>query len=255
MCSENDIQNMPTIRNIFIAIAVVLSAHVFGNPSMWSGAEKRTFWHDWAITLNGGFTSYFGDLSIYDTDPLNKLKHESKPAFGMLISKYFNDDVALSGQLIYGGLKSTYNEKLSFDTDFIEYNVQLRVDLLNLILRRNNTGIGLVAFGGVGHMIFNSVKYAEEDGQLNTYAHRARAPEFVYFIGGGIDYQISDRFSMNLDIALRQVQNDRIDNEVRKDNYDFYSFINLGVTYHIKHLFGHGKKGNLYGRGVRMANR
>ena len=240
---------------LFMAIAVTAAMSASGNFSSWSGEPSKSFWNNWGIAFNGGVTSYFGDLSIYDSDPANKLKHESKPAFGVLLTKYFGDDIGLSGQMLYGGLKGQYNENLSFDTDFIEYNVQLRVDLLNLVLRRNNTGIGLVAFGGIGHLIFNSVKKTYIEGNLKTDAHRASSPEFVYFVGGGLNYSISDRFSVNIDAAVRQAQNDRIDNEVRKDNYDFYTFINFGVTYHIHRLFGPTKKGNIYRSGVRMANR
>lgn len=247
---------MKSVPNLLFAIvASVLSTAVSANPDVWSGSPSKSFWSNWGISLNGGVTSYFGDLSIYDSDPANKLKFESKPAYGLQLSKFFSHDLSLSGQLIYGGLKSTYNEKLSFDTDFIEYNVQLRVDVLNLFLRKNHSGIGIVAFGGIGHMIFKSVKYAQEKGQVKTYTHRASAPEFVYFLGGGIAYDISNRFGVNLDVAIRQAQNDRIDNEVRKDNYDFYSFINIGFTYYIHDLLGRSKKGNLYGKGVRMANR
>ena len=236
-----------------LAITLVTAAHA--NSGTWSGEPTKPFWKNWGLTFNGGFTSYFGDLSIYDTDPANKLKFESKPAMGLQVTKFFTDEIGLSGQLIYGGLKSQYNERLSFDTDFIEYNVQLRVDVLNLIFRKNNTGLGVVAFGGVGHMIFNSVKYTQVEGRRTSDTHRASAPEFVYFLGGGIDYTISSRFSVNLDASIRQANNDRIDNEVRKDNFDFYSLINVGVTYHIHRLFGKTKKGNIYRSGVRIANR
>jgi hypothetical protein len=256
MCCKKANQNMKlNLKSLLLAIAVSAVVSASGNSSSWSGEPYKSFWNNWGIAFNGGVTSYFGDLSIYDSDPANKLKHESKPAFGVLLTKYFRDDIGLSGQMLYGGLKGRYNEKLSFDTDFIEYNVQLRVDLLNLILRRNNTGIGLVAFGGIGHLIFNSVKTTFVEGRMKTDAHRASSPEFVYFAGGGVNYNISDRFSVNIDASVRQAQNDRIDNEVRKDNYDFYTLVNVGVTYHFHRLFGATKKGNLYRSGVRMANR
>ncbi len=243
------------LKILLLTIAVTATMTVSGNFSNWSGEPSKSFWNNWGVAFNGGVTSYFGDLSIYDSDPANKLKHESKPAFGVMLTKYFRDDIGLSGQMLYGGLKGQYNDYLSFDTDFIEYNVQLRVDLLNLILRRNNTGIGLVAFGGIGHLIFNSVKKTYVEGSFKTDTHRASSPEFVYFLGGGVNYNINERFSVNIDAAVRQAQNDRIDNEVRKDNYDFYTFVNVGITYHLHRLFGPTKKGNLYRSGVRMANR
>jgi hypothetical protein len=240
-----------TIPSLVLAVTMTLAAHA--SPHAWSGTHTKSFWNNWGITFNGGFTSYFGDLSIYDADPFNKLKHESKPAFGLLLTKFFTDEVGLSGQFIYGGLKSTYNENLSFDTDFIEYNVQLRVDLLNLFVDRNNTGLGLVAFGGIGHLFFNSVKYTYNEGETSSSSHRTSAPEFVYLFGGGVNYSFSDRFSVSMDAALRQVQNDKIDNEVRKDNFDFYSFINMGFTYHLTSLNSKPKKGNLNRARVRMA--
>lgn len=223
------------------------------SPNVWSGTPTGRFWNNWAVALNGGINSYFGDLSIYDSDPMNKVKFESKPALGFMVSKYFTDDFALAGQFMYGGLKSQYNERLSFDTDFIEYNAQLRLDLLNLFIKRNNTGIGIIAFGGIGHMIFNSVKYTTVEGRTSNDQHRASSPEFIYFIGGGIEYTISDRLRVNIDAGLRQAQNDRIDNEVRQNNNDFYSLISIGVSYHIFRLFGKANKGDIHRSGVKMA--
>lgn len=244
-----------TLTTVLMFLVMTFGTSVHASPSAWSGTPTGKFWKNWAVAFNGGVTSYFGDLSIYDTDPGNKLKYESKPAVGFLVSKYFKDNIALSGQFIYGGLKSRYNQNLSFETKLVEYNAQLRVDLLNLILKTNNSGIGVIAFGGIGHMIFNSVKHSYTKGEMNSSAHRARSPEFVYFMGGGIEYSISDRVSVNMDAGIRQAQNDRIDNEVRKGNNDFYSLINVGVTYHIFRLFGPTRKGNLTRPGVRMAGR
>lgn len=238
---------------IFIAIAIFYGFDSQANPNVWSGQPKGSFWNNWALTLNGGFTSYYGDLSVYDSDLSGKIKFESKPAFGFLITKYFTDEVGLSGQFLYGGLKGTYNENLSFDTDLIEYNVQLRIDLLNLIFKKNNSGLGVVAFGGIGHMIFRTEKYSIEEGTVKSSVHQAQAPEFVYFLGGGVEYIVAERFNIGIDLGIRQPQNDRIDNEVRQDNYDFYSYASVGVTYFFGRNFKYSKKSNIHRSGVKMA--
>ena len=244
------------MRNtILIALMLAFGLGLTANPHMWSGTSPGKFWNNWAINLNGGYTSYFGDLSIYDSDILNKIKFESKPAIGFSLTKYITDDIGISGQLLYGGLKSQYTDNLFFETNFFEYNFQLRVDLLNLFVKKNNTGIGVIAFGGIGHFMFNAVKYQYKEGRLNEYPHKTRTPEFVYFLGGGLEYSISNRFSINIDAALKQANNDRIDNEVRQNNNDFYSYISVGVTYHIFQLFGKSNKGGLHRPGVKMAYR
>lgn len=245
----------PNLTTFFLAAVMLMSIGSFANPNNWSGDPSGKFWNNWALTLNGGFTSYYGDLSIYDSDFGKKLKYESKPAFGFMLTKYFTDELGLTGQFLYGGLKSSSSENISFDTKFIEYNAQLRLDLLNLVLRNNRTGLGIVAFGGIGHFLFQSEKLEIEQGNRTSTTHQAQTPEFVYFLGGGLEYIVAERFNVGIDVGVRQAQNDRLDNEISHGDYDYYSYVSVGVTYFFGRNFKFSKKKDLHRRGVKMANR
>lgn len=245
----------PNLTLFILAISLIISQIAIAKPSTWGGEPSGRFWNNWSFTLNGGITSYYGDLSIYNSDLRNKLKFESKPAFGFLLTKHFTDEIGLAGQFLYGGLKSTSSENLSFDTKIIEYNAQLRIDLLNLFLRNNRTGLGVVAFGGIGHFLFQSEKMELEQGILSTSSHQAKTPEFVYFLGAGLEYIVAERFNVGIDLGVRQAQNDRLDNEVSQGDYDYYSYVSVGVTYFFGRNFKYSKKKDIHRRGVKLANR
>lgn len=240
-----------TLCSIIVFGSYPAKANVHG----WSGSPSGKFWNDWALTVNLGLTSFYGDLSIYDNELLKKMQLESKPAFGFLITKYFTRGLGISGQFLYGGLKGSNNQGISFNTSLIEYNAQLRLDLLNLFVKRNNTGLGIIAFGGIGHMIFQTDKVIYVGEQVNSYSHQAKTPEFVYFAGAGLEYVISERFNIGIDAGFRQGQNDRLDNEVVNSDFDYYSYISVGLTYFFGRNFKYSKNKNLNRSGVKMAFR
>ena len=66
----------------------------------WGGARKPGFWDNWAVNVNAGLTSFYGDLSIYDSEIMQKLKNESGPAMGLIVTKSFNDKFGVSGQFL-----------------------------------------------------------------------------------------------------------------------------------------------------------
>lgn len=214
-------------------------------PQAWGGKGKVGLWDNWSINGNVGLTSFFGDLSIYDAELAQKLTKESKPAFSGILTKHINNKFGVSGQLMYGGLKGENTGGTSFEASIIEYNFHLRANLVNLIFQDNFSPVGFEIYAGAGQFLFNVTKWTTSDESTQSEVVSTGTPEFVYFFGSGIFYNLNDRVGFTADMALRQAQNDKLDDFNRNDNFDYYTHISFGVTYHI-HSF---KKSSAFGRG------
>ena len=226
---------MKTIKLLFITliIAAMLIPESLEAQS-WGGRRKPGFWDNWSINGNVGLTSFFGDLSVYDSEIMEKLTKESGPAMGFIMSKYFNDKIGVSGQLLFGSLKGENTAGTSFESSVVEYNFHVRLELINTIFPDNLSNFGVNLYGGLGQFIFQTTKWQKVDGQQQESIKDTGTPEFVYFIGTGLQYKFIDKIGVSLDMALRQAKNDYIDYEVKNSNNDYYTYVSFGVTYYIE---------------------
>jgi len=218
-----------------ILLLFILYEPVTVHSQEWGGANPRSFWDHWAINLSAGLSSYFGDLSYYDSDISGKISHESGPAFGASLTKYFNDNFGVTGQLLYGsfyGGKSA--NRTDFNTRFFEYNIQAKIDFIRLFISDRNPKFGIEGFAGVGQLWFNVANYKYTEGISNQEKYVSAAPEFVYFGGMGAHYHFSKQFAITTSISMKQLQNDRLDNLIKNSDYDFYTYSSIGITYYIK---------------------
>ena len=241
---------MKTLK--FILLAALISAFIIPEnveAQRWGGRQKATgFWDNWTINGNAGLTSFFGDLSIYDSEIMEKLTKESGPAMGAILTKHINNKFGVSGQLLYGGLKGQNNSGNSFEASFIEYNFHGRVNLVNIIFPDNLTNLGLEVYAGLGQFMFNVTKWTDVDGSIEETVGETGIPEFVYFGGIGAFYNINDRFGVTVDMAMRQAQNDKLDDMSKNDNFDYYTHLSIGISYHFYSLKKSGGSGNSRGR-------
>lgn len=227
---------------LFLIAGITFPQLSFGQS--WGGRKtKASFWDNWAINLNGGLTSFYGDLSTFDSEIMDKLMKESGPAFGGILTKYIlGNKIGFSGQLLYGNLQgANTNNSLSFEATFIEYNFHARFNLVNLISKRDRPKFGFELYGGAGQFVFKATKYNNELSQVGI--EDTGTPEFVYFFGAGVSYRVIDKLGITVDMAMRQAQNDKLDDLAKNDNFDYYSYINIGVTYHIESIIKSNSRG------------
>jgi len=217
---------------VLLLIGIIISETA--DAQRWGGHKKAGFWDDWSVNASGGLTSFFGDLSIYDADLVSKFTLESGPAFSGLITKHLKEKkIGVSGQLLYGGFKGENTSGTSFEASFYELNAQLRLNLINLIWPYNISKFSLEAYGGIGQFVFTSTQTQVIDNETETRVQDTGVPEFVYFAGAGIGYNFYTNFSFTADMALRQAQNDMLDVKTYGDNFDYYTYISVGLTYNI----------------------
>ncbi|MBN2175790.1 MAG: hypothetical protein JW731_16795 [Bacteroidales bacterium] len=231
---------------------LVLSVIIFGmvmpelsSAQGWGGRRKPGFWDDWSFNVNMGLSSFFGDLSIYDTEVMEKLTQESGPAFGGILTKNISRKIGVSGQLLYGNLKGENMSGQSFESSFVEYNFHVRVNFINLFSPDNISKLGIDGYAGIGQFLFKTTKWDLSDTNAESNVHSTGIPEFVYFFGLGMSYKITDKFGATVDMAMRQAQNDKLDDFNKNENNDYYSYLSVGVTYYIESF----KKSKSYGKG------
>jgi hypothetical protein len=204
-----------------------------GYSQKWGGATPIGLLTNWNININGGLTSYFGDLSLHDFDVGAKLKTESGPAVSLILTKnIFKDAISLSGQLLTGKLEGR-KSNISFTAELLEYNLHARVDFVDLLMLKKSHAFGIVGYAGAGQFLFNTKKVVMEEGTVMNFEHNTRVPEFVFFFGGGMYYRVNSNFGITADLALRQCQNDRLDDYVKNDDFDYYSFLSIGMSYYL----------------------
>jgi len=225
---------------ILTIAAILLFLGLDGFSQNWGGNKSISFRDMWSVNLNVGQTSYFGDLSVHDEDPVGKILNESGFGFGMQITKHLNSVFGLSGQLLFGNIKGQ-KQTLSFKTKLMEYSFQGRMNLVNLMSDTKDHKINLIVFAGFGQFLFNARLWEHDGDGGDDYDEIANVPEFVIYVGSGICYKISENIGATANMAVRQSQNDKLENYQKGDDYDYYTYISVGITYFVKTL---GKKTN-----------
>lgn len=217
-------------------LILIISSSFSQRNKEWKSLPYNKFWYDWTIDLNAGFTSYFGDLSQYDLNPVYKLINESKPALGIKLTKNIGKYFGVSGQIIYGGFFSNYISERAFKTKIFEYNTQVRFDLLNVFAPNRKSNLKWNAYAGFGQFIFNTQSF----GSLETIAqlefYRSATPEFVYFFGTTFSIPLSETVWLTLDHSIKQAQNDNMDLYISGNDFDYYSYLGIGVSISINNL-------------------
>jgi len=191
--------------------------------------------HHLILNLNGGIASHFGDLSIYDFYPDSKLMTESGPGFGIIGTWYITNTFGISGQLLDANIKAGM-DNISFRTRILEYNIHGRINFINLFRPNSHPRFGFEGYVGIGQFFFTVTKYSENANQTDKTVYPVKVPEFVYFFGGGFSYKTTKYLSITADLAIRQCQTDKLDEVVRNNDFDYYSYLSLGLSIDVGRL-------------------
>ncbi len=216
---------------------VFIATEIFMIPSgysqKWSGNQHEVLHTNWSVKINGGLTSYFGDLSLNDLDIWTKIKHESGPAMSIILTRnIYRDAIGISGQVLAGKIEGRKDD-ITFTSNLIEYNLHARIDFVRLFMPRKYNAFGVVGYAGAGQFFFNTNKVEMNEGNLKTSKQNTEVPELVIFFGGGIYYKLNSNLGITADLSLHQCQNDRLDDYIKNDNYDYFTYLSVGVSYYI----------------------
>lgn len=201
-------------------------------PQQWQkDRSENDRWKVWGINASVGVSSFYGDLSSYDGNYIEKLHYESGPALSIMATKHFDRLFAISGQIIGANIKGSL-DNTSFESEILEYNLHLRLNLLNLFAPHNRSKFGLNIFGGIGNFLFKTTQTITTEGQIEKITNQSRVPELVYFVGGGFFIEPISNFAISSELSIRRCNNDMLDGFKKNNNDDFYSLLNVGITYY-----------------------
>jgi len=220
---------------ILVLISILITTATTSYSQQWEGDKIDAFSKEWAFNVNGGILSFFGDISSFDNDFVGKLENESGLGGGIMVTKKIFKPLGVSFQILSGNFTGR-KRNIEFESSIFEYNIQASLNLLAIINSPALKNLEIQAIGGIGNFIFKTTRYEYLEGGVLISEHQARVPELVYFAGGAIQYKFSNNFSINSSLTLKQFQNDKIDIEIDNDDYDYYSYFQIGISYHLDQI-------------------
>lgn len=215
---------------LLLALIILVQSTAFGQyrkpPTVFSRMLEG-----WSINVNGGRTSFFGDVSLYDEQFDEKMTKEGSWACGVGIARQLTYVFSIEGQAVFGQLAGS-NSKSEFLSNINEYSVQLTADLVNMLIPDNRASLHPYAKLGMGQFNFNTALKYYDPNKANIVVE-STTPEFVYLFGGGAFYILSNSFDLNAEFLARRMNNDRIDGTPNKEDDDYYSYFSVGVVFKI----------------------
>lgn len=215
---------------ILLLLILLIHGNAFGQYRK-ASPKLQEFMKNWSINVNGGKTTFFGDVSLYDDEFAEKLEKESSWAYGFILSRQVSPVIGLNGQMTFGSLVGT-NSVSKFKADIMEYSFSMTLNLLNILIPKNDAHFFPYAKFGLGQFKFKSTLSYNDTNQEDRVV-KANSPEFMYLFGAGAFYKISHTFDINLEITSRIIYNDKLDGTKGNRDYDFYAYLSLGLSYKI----------------------
>ena len=210
---------------------------------------KRKDYNTWEVGVHFGITYPNTDIAASD---LNADNFKSQLGFGVNVAKFLSHNFALQGQFIHADLKGVSDKKPFYGyTTTINYEATLNAvaHIGNIGFLKRSPNFGLYAYVGIGLMNFSPKNtiytgsdsskalpkniQAQPSGTLDEISFDPTS-ELVIPFGVGMRYRFAKKFSVHAEYTLRTTRSDKMDGFVRiLSNDDDYSYINVGVTYHI----------------------
>jgi len=194
----------------------------------------------WGVTGEVGITSFFGDI---DEGAADGNVYQNNLAYKLQLSKNFKSLFEASGRISFGGMSGQkirgYNGSTTnfyFKNNFIEYTLDLGINLLAIFTKNYNRELGLYGIVGMGLIdfrvkLFNGisdtlVKSFGYDGEKTT-------TEFVLPIGIRAIYHLSPSSAISIQTTSSRVDTDKLDAVTGNNNRDYYNYFSIGYTYKI----------------------
>lgn len=230
----------------FLAITGVTAQELNTNPGY-------SFKDNWAIQFQPGLSQFYGDASNHNY--FQKFKGEFGLSADISVRKMLIPALGVGLNFGYAGLKSYKDQKTDgtkvdfhLNGNYFDANLFVYVNF-NHLFAGYKPGRRFTAYGtaGLGWGFWNSslmdgitgltIKSGSKNG---TYTYKTNA--FVVPLSLGMNWRITDRWSVNLGGTLRTVFNDDVDVWHDGFKYDQIFSTQLGVTYHIRSGWGRNAK-------------
>jgi OmpA-OmpF porin, OOP family len=205
----------------------------------------------WSLTMRGGMSQFYGDLRTYDFLPLTTTDQVPGEwgtwSAGFSVNKQLSHLFGLALNVDAGTLAGTkqrlYNSY--FRSEFYQTSLTGVINMKSLLLGTQKlprwkidlwAGVGLMGFSSVAYEIGSNriQRFTNGQGQPERYGYRSRrfpsgqitdarfTHEWVLPTGLTIQYEVSPRIDLGLEVALHHVNTEKLDATVGNDFSAWY---------------------------------
>lgn len=178
---------------------------------------------NWSVNLNAGTNLFYGDIR---SDGFLPESPEIMPAWGLNIQKQTNPYLSLRGQFLHGKIYGK-EESAKFSGEVLSAILGLSINISNLV-SPDKAGLRRGSFyfaSGIGMNWWNS--------ELETENLSSRSDDHmgVIPVSLGFDFQLNEKFHVNMETALLSFGSDMFDAYKDNDPHDLISYNSIGITY------------------------
>jgi opacity protein-like surface antigen len=226
--SRSRLQTKTTVLALFFAM--------FASLSMQGQIEGYRSYEHWYIGLNLGSSNFYGDISGRNHAFNGSFTGNRSFMYGITLTKRFNGVFWSRLNLLTGTIKSV-NESmnLQFKSDAVEFSGLAMLSITEMLMGADQDRMfNIYAFVGPGLSNYRSWKREiDTDSLIETEgAGKAKTTSFIIPMGLGLDYRVTDQFTMTAEFSLRNIRSDRMDAHSQSDPIqEGYGNINLGFHY------------------------
>lgn len=196
---------------------------------------------NWLVGINAGINSFYGDLSIYDTDPIKKLTQESDPGIGVYVGKQLSRVFTLNLGYYSGQMKGSNDAfQMYFTNKFSELSLLAEINISGIIFPNSYSPIDIYAIGGIGSFQSHAIKRQItgdallEEIHIDFFNTESNSSSLGLKAGIGLKYKLNEKWSANANATYMSSGSDLIDAHIGSTGInDYYSIIGLGFSYSI----------------------
>lgn len=196
----------------------------------------------WYIGLNLGTSSFYGDISersgaFSNINPFSGNFYQDRDfMFGLMLTKKINGVFWTRLNLLAGTMDASNSTgNLYFKSDVVEFTGIGMLSLTEIFLGEDITRpVNAYAFVGGGIVSYRSWKRMIDTDSLIDMegTGKRKAVNFVLPVGLGVDYRVTDQFTLTGEFSIRRLGTDRLDAHSKDGSYrEGYGLISLGLHY------------------------
>ena len=221
--------------------------------------QPTSFWSsNWVVGVSPGVASYYGDLSRYDFNPVDKVFHESGPAVSLIAGKKLKNILEFGFVASFGKTSAesdSSNLGYGFKNKYKEYGVYTALSIANIILPDRNFRFDYGLMANYNFMQWRSVSYpivypgAEpaignvitENG-LDVNGKNKGNGETSHHFGAGyyLAYRLNSHFTIRLSQTMKLLNTDEFDSFIGPTNTkidDRLLLSEIGLIFRISQLW------------------
>ncbi len=229
------ISKMRILRHVCSLFSLVLITMLISASTSAQNPAYERYEH-WYLGLSLGSSNFYGDISERSRTFSSPLFTDRNFLYGITLTKKFNNIFGARLNLLTGTFDDSRDElNFYFRSEAIEFSGIAMFSITGIILGNDpDRMINAYLFFGPGIIRYRSWKKSltETDFLETEGTEGKKSTDFAIPIGFGVDYRLTDQFTITGELSFRNVRSDRMDAHTDDSRLqEGYGYINLGLHY------------------------